>query len=276
MADKKIGFLGTGRMATALAAGFVRAGLVASEQIAGSDPDETARHRFSEVVPGVEIGDRNTEVAQRSNILWIAVKPPLVPAVLADIRAVIGKETLVVSIAAGVTLTEMAHQMETGSRLIRAMPNTPCLIGMSATAYALGTHATPEDGRLIHDFFSAVGVAFQLDEEFLDAVTGLSGSGPAFIYAMIEAMTEGGVTMGLPRTLASQLVVQTVRGAAEMIRVTGIQPSVLRDQVTSPGGTTAAGLAALEQANFQNAVVAAIEQATRRSHELGAIRRGLK
>ncbi len=149
------------------------------------------------------------------------------------------------------------------------MPNTPCLIGRGASAYSLGPHATADDGRLVAQLLAAVGVAFEVPEDQLDAVTGLSGSGPAFVYTMIETLSQGGVEMGLPAALAAELAIHTVAGAAEMVLATGETPAVLRDRVTSPGGTTLAGLKALDENGFAVAVLAAVRAATRRSAELG-------
>jgi pyrroline-5-carboxylate reductase len=155
------------------------------------------------------------------------------------------------------------------SRVIRVMPNTPCLVGSSAAAYSLGSAATKSDGELVEQFLHSVGIAVRVDEKLLDAVTGLSGSGPAFVYLMIEALSDGGVRAGLPRDIATQLAAQTVRGAAEMVLQTGQHPGVLKDQVASPGGTTIAGLQALEERGVRGALMAAVEAAARRSRELG-------
>jgi pyrroline-5-carboxylate reductase len=150
------------------------------------------------------------------------------------------------------------------------MPNTPCLVGQSASAYSLGPRATPEDGRLVAGLLESVGLALAVDEKLLDAVTGLSGSGPAFVYVIIEALSDAGVRMGLPREVAMQLAAQTVRGAAAMVLETGEHPGVLKDRVASPGGTTIAGLAALEAGGLRGTLMAAVEAATRRSIELGS------
>ena len=167
------------------------------------------------------------------------------------------------------TLATLAAGLPAGQRLVRVMPNTPCLIGRGASAYALGPTATAENGRLVAQLLSAAGVAYEVPEAQLDAVTGLSGSGPAFVYRLIELMTAGGQEVGLPAELAAALAAHTVAGAAEMVLQTGQSPATLRDRVTSPGGTTLAGLKALEENGFDAAVIGAVRAATRRSVELG-------
>ena len=173
------------------------------------------------------------------------------------------------SIAAGVRLATLADRLGGGLRLVRVMPNTPCLVGQGATAYSLGGLATAKDGELVRQLLSAVGIACQVDEKLLDAVTGLSGSGPAFVYVMIEALSDGGVRMGLPRNIATTLAVQTVSGAAALVAQSGEHPAVLKDRVASPGGTTIAGLQALEEYGLRAALMAAVEAAARRAAELG-------
>ncbi len=180
-----------------------------------------------------------------------------------------GPNALLVSIAAGVTLNRLAAALPTGQRIVRVMPNTPCLIGKGASGFALGKHATKPDGELVASLLSAVGVAFEVPEKLLDAVTGLSGSGPAFVYSMIEGLANGGAAEGLSPELALELAARTVSGAAEMVLQTGETPAVLRDRVTSPGGTTVAGLGVLRERGFGDAVIEAVKAATRRSVELG-------
>jgi pyrroline-5-carboxylate reductase len=177
---------------------------------------------------------------------------------------------LVVSIAAGVRLSTLAEGLGANVRLVRVMPNTPCLVGRGACGFCLGKAATADDGQLVHQLLAAVGIAVEVEEKLLNAVTGLSGSGPAFVYVAIEALSDGGVRAGLPRSAATTLAVQTVLGAAEMVLATGEHPGVLKDRVTSPGGTTIAGLAALESGGFRAALLDAVDAATRRSEELGS------
>ena len=200
--------------------------------------------------------------------MFLAVKPQNMPAVFSEVGGKIAPDKLIVSIAAGITLSRLCEGLKT-NRVVRVMPNTPALIGKGASAFRSGPAATAADGQLVGQLLGAVGQAFQVDEKLLDAVTGLSGSGPAFVYVMIEALADGGVRMGLPRDVAMALAAHTVRGSAEMVMTTGEHPAVLKDKVASPGGTTIAGLAALEERGLRGALIAAVEAATRRSQELG-------
>jgi pyrroline-5-carboxylate reductase len=263
-----VGFLGAGQMATALATGWARAGLLDAARSRASDPFPAARTRFEQAT-GVKAVATNVAVAAACDVLILAVKPQVMAAVLAEIRPHIAARHLVVSIAAGVTLQTLAEALGSQTRLVRVMPNTPCLVGASATGYAAGAAATEADIALVGKLFGAVGKAFALPEHLLDAVTGLSGSGPAFIYVLIEALADGGVRVGLPRDVAQALAAQTVLGAAKMVLETGTHPAALKDAVASPGGTTIAGLHALERAGFRAALMDAVEAATMRSAELG-------
>jgi len=269
MTSHTIGFIGAGQMARALAGGLLQAGLVRAEQLVAADPVPAAGEEFSRFVPGARIVPGNAQVAAQATVLFLAVKPQQVPGVLAELKTCVGDQHLIVSIAAGVRLATLAEGLGQRGRLIRVMPNTPCLVRQSASAYAIGPKATPADGELVKQLLSAVGLALPLDEKLLDAVTGLSGSGPAFVYVMIEALADGGVRMGLPREIAAALAAQTVKGAAEMVLTSGDHPAVLKDRVASPGGTTIAGLQALESGGVRAALINAVEAATRRSTELG-------
>jgi pyrroline-5-carboxylate reductase len=268
---EKIGFVGAGQMARALAAGFVRAGLVAPGGVLTADPSPAALDAFAKAVPGARLCASNAEVARGADLIVLAVKPQQIAAALGEIKGAVSDRQLIVSIAAGVRLATLAAGLPGGARLARVMPNTPCLVGQSASGYALGPTATAADGETIQRLLAAVGAAYRLDEKLLDAVTGLAGSGPAFVFVAIEALSDGGVRMGLPRDVALALAAQTVKGAAEMVLTTGQHPAVLKDQVASPGGTTIAGLAALEQGGVRSGLIAAVEAATRRSLELGSV-----
>lgn len=267
---RKIGFLGAGQMATALASGFVRAGLVADHDIVASDPSGEAKTRFRDTVGNVVLADSNADVARNSEILIIAVKPPQVAGVLGEIAATVRADALIVSIAAGVRLAVLEGCLGPQSRLIRVMPNTPCLLGKGACAYCLGGAADDQDAAVVESLLGAVGLVCRVEEKLMDAVTGLSGSGPAFGYLMIEAMSDGGVHQGLPRGVATKLAAQTLLGAAEMVLQTGEHPGVLKDRVTSPGGTTIAGIRELENLGVRRAVMGAVIAASERSAELGA------
>jgi pyrroline-5-carboxylate reductase len=262
-----IGFLGAGKMATALAKGFIRAGLVTAGQVIASDPSEAARSAFASAT-GAKTTTSNPEVVKFADVVVLAVKPDQVPGVLADIRDHFTEKRLLISIAAGVPLAKVEAVLA-GARLIRVMPNTPALVGSSATAFALGKSALLADGELAQKLFSAVGLAFQVKEALLDAVTGLSGSGPAYVYMFIEALSDGGVAAGLPRDVATRLAAQTVLGAAQMVLETGLHPGALKDMVTSPGGTTIEGLHELEKGKLRGTVISAVRAAAEKSKKLG-------
>jgi pyrroline-5-carboxylate reductase len=267
MLKQTIGFIGAGRMARALAGGMLRAGIVKAEQITAADAVPEAAEAFLRELPGTTIAAGNRQVAERCEIVVLSVKPQQVEAATAELAAATS-DKLVVSILAGVRLAKL-HERMPGARLIRVMPNTPALVGEGASAFALGPTATAADREAVEAVLGAVGRALPVDEKLLDAVTGLSGSGPAFVYVAIEALADGGVRMGLSREASLALAAQTVKGAAEMVLATGEHPGVLKDRVASPAGTTIAGLQALENGGFRAALIAAVEAATRRSLELG-------
>lgn len=273
MAETRFGFIGAGRMATALARGFVSQGLADSQQLMASDPSPAAAEAFTRAT-GASIAADNLQVAARCDCIFLAVKPQQMAGALGPLAGRLTDRHLVISVAAGVPLATIARLLGGGPRLVRVMPNTPCLVSQGASAYCLGPGATAADGQLVARLLAAVGRAVEVEEELLDAVTGLSGSGPAFVYLMIEALSDGGVRMGLPREVALALAAQTVRGAAEMVIASGEHPAALKDQVASPGGTTMAGLHALEAAGVRGALMAAVEAATLRSMELGSIELG--
>lgn len=266
--SQRVGFIGAGQMATALAQGLVRTGVVAADRLWASDPAAEARQRFQESAGG-NVTDDNQEVVRASDVLILAVKPQHLVPVLDELHGRLTERHLVVSIVAGIRLAVLADRLGPRPRLIRVMPNTPCLVGFGASAYCLGPNATSADGQVVRQMFEAVGSAWEVEEKQLDAVTGLSGSGPAFVYLIIEALSDGGVRMGLPRAVATALAAHTVRGAAEMVLATGQHPAVLKERVASPGGTTIAGLQVLETAALRGAIMSAVEAAARRSAELG-------
>jgi len=264
----KIGFLGAGRMATALAKGFVQAGLVTADNILGSDPLDNARAAFAREA-GAKTTAFNPDVVKFANVLVLAVKPDQAGDLLAEVRRDFSEKHLLISIAAGVPLSRLEAGLGAGARVIRVMPNTPALVGASATAFALGKSAASEDAQLAQKLFSAVGVAYQVKESLLDAVTGLSGSGPAYAFLIIEALSDGGVAVGLPRDIATKLAAQTLLGSAKLLLETGLHPGALKDMVTSPGGTTIDGLHELEKGKVRWALINAVRAATEKSKKLG-------
>ena len=264
----RIGFLGAGKMATALAQGWIHAGLTACEHISASDPVAAAREHFSKTIGPVTFTS-NPRVVAKSNVVLLAVKPQNMPELLSEIRSEVQPQHLLISIAAGITIKQIADAVGTDKRIIRVMPNTPCLVNASASAFAASSQATAADVQVTQNLLNSVGRAVQVQEKLLDAVTGLSGSGPAFVAVMIEALSDGGVRMGLPRDLATMLAAQTVLGSAKLLLETGLHPGQLKDMVASPGGTTIAGLHALESGGVRAALMDAVEAATRRATELG-------
>ncbi|HEV2693157.1 MAG TPA: pyrroline-5-carboxylate reductase [Verrucomicrobiae bacterium] len=268
MAQLKIGFLGAGKMATALARGFINAKLVKAGQLVAADPYEAARKHFA-AETGAKVVGTNLEAAKAATVLILATKPDQVAGALGEISGAFTKHHLVISIAAGVTLAKLEALLPAGARVIRVMPNTPALVGAGASGFALGKNATEADGELAKKLLSAVGLAMQVKEGLLDAVTGLSGSGPAYVYQFIEALSDGGVAAGLPRDVATRLAAQTVLGGAKMVLDTGMHPGALKDQVTSPGGTTIEGLHELEKGKLRATVMNAVRAAAEKSKKLG-------
>jgi pyrroline-5-carboxylate reductase len=263
----KLGFIGCGKMATALVQGAVHSGAIAPQDLFLSDQfrdlaEKLARDTGGSALPG------NAEVAEAAEALVLCVKPHDALAALRMLSPALGGK-LIISIVAGLPLSVLQEAAGSAARIIRVMPNTPALIHKGASAYALGSGATDADAAAVEKLFGAVGVIRRVPEKMLDVVTGLSGSGPAFVYLMIEALADGGVLMGLPRPLALELAAQTVSGSAEMVLQTGQHPAILRDAVTSPGGTTIAGLEALEAAGARSAFLSAVRAATERARELG-------
>lgn len=267
-ATLSIGFLGAGKMATALAKGFVKAGLVTPEQLIASDASDAAAAAFGKAV-GSRTTAYNPDVAKFARVLILAVKPDQVQPVLAEIREHLNDDHLLISIAAGVTLARLEAALEPGARIVRVMPNTPALVGASASAFTVGKSAVMADAELTQRLLSSLGVAVQVKEHLLDAVTGLSGSGPAYVYLFIEALSDGGVAAGLPRDVATQLAAQTVLGGARMVLETGLHPGALKDMVTSPGGTTIEGLHELENGAFRGTVIGAVRAAADKARKLG-------
>lgn len=264
----RVGFIGAGKMATALARGLIGAGFTTSDKIVASDVVPAARNDFQTTTQS-RVVESNAEVVSLSDIVVLAIKPQQMSGVLAELKSLLNSQHLVISIAAGVPIKSLLAGLGESTRVVRVMPNTPCLVGASASGFAIGGAASRDDATLVEKLLSSVGIAVAVDEKLLDAVTGLSGSGPAYVYQIIEALSDGGVRVGLPRDVATKLAAQTVLGAAKMVLETGQHPGQLKDVVTSPGGTTIAGLHALERGGLRAALMNAVEAATNRSKELG-------
>lgn len=268
MKSIQLGIVGAGNMASALVRGLVVSGRLTSEQIRVTDISE-AQCQALRQAHGVARAANTLELAAWANVVLIAVKPQVVPSILPDLAAAHRKEQLIVSIAAGVATRTIALVLPAGARVVRAMPNTPALVLEGATALAGGEHATEADVATTRDIFDAVGETVVLDESQMDAVTGLSGSGPAYVMLIAEALADGGVRMGLKRETAQALAVRTLYGSAKLLLESGEHPAALKDKVASPGGTTIAGLCALERHGLRSALIEAVTAATLRSVELG-------
>ena len=264
----KLGFIGAGKMAAAIARGAINAGLCTPGDVVGSARTVLSRERFAAETGGAATVADNTALAAGRDAIFLCVKP-------ADARETLRAAaptlhaTLLVSVVAGVGLDALQEETGFGTPIIRAMPNTPCLVGKGAIAYARGASVTDGHAALAERIFSAVGEVHAVPEKLIDAVNGVSGSGPAYVYLVIEALADGGVLMGLPRALAASLAAQTVLGAAELVRQTGRHPAELREAVASPGGTTMAALETLERAGMRAAMMGAVRAATERAREMG-------
>jgi pyrroline-5-carboxylate reductase len=262
-----VSFVGVGNMAEALIRGLVHSGTVEASQILGSEPREERREEL-QTKYGIRTTASNVTAVESADIVVLAVKPQVLPKVLDEIQGRVHPGALVISIAAGIPTAVIEAKLPQ-ARVVRSMPNTPALVGAGATAVAAGAHATPDDLATAKRLFASVGVAVALDEIQLDAVTGLSGSGPAYIFLIIEALSDAGVKVGLSRHTAQLLAAHTVLGSAKLLIETGEHPGRLKDMVTSPGGTAIAGLHTLEAGGLRTTLMDAVETATKRSCELG-------
>ncbi|HKE20171.1 MAG TPA: pyrroline-5-carboxylate reductase [Kofleriaceae bacterium] len=265
---KTIGFLGGGNMAEALIRGLVKGAHVAAGRVLASGPRP---ERLAELAGtyGIRVTGDNCELARQSQILVLSVKPQIMERVLLEVADAVVPGALVISLAAGVPTAAIERRLPGGARVVRAMPNTPAVVGAGATAIARGSHAEAGDLDQAKFVFDAVGITVVLEESHLDAVTGLSGSGPAYIFLIIEALADAGVKVGLSRRTAQRLAAQTVMGSAKLLLDTDGHPGQLKDMVTSPGGTAIAGLHTLEQGGLRTTLINAVEAATVRSRELG-------
>ncbi len=267
MIDRRFAFLGAGNMAGAIMRGLLRAGLPNTQLTATVRRDDHGNDLKKEF--GVTVTRDNVAAAKAAEVIVLAVKPQALDKLLTAIAPAIDSSKLIISVAAGVPLAAIERRLGAGARIIRAMPNTPSLVGAGATALAAGDHATPEDLKLATAIFDSVGLTTVVDEYLLDAVTGLSGSGPAYIFLIIDALSDAGVKVGLSRHQALKLAAQTVLGSAKLLLETNAHPGTLKDQVTSPGGTAIAGLHTLEAGGLRTTLIDAVEAATNRARALG-------
>jgi len=263
----KIAFLGAGAMGEALLRGLLASEVCAPSDITVFDANPSRLQQIGDEF-GVQTAPDILSAARPEGVLVLAVKPQIVSAALAPLRDVLTPRHTLISIAAGITTAQLEAHFSNPVPVVRVMPNTPALVGAGAAAICLGKNADESHRAAAHTIFDAVGLAVDVEEKLMDAVTGLSGSGPAYVYVFIEALSDAGVKMGLSREIATQLAAQTVMGSAQMVLETGLHPGELKDRVTSPGGTTIAALHALEKRAFRAAVVDAVEASTQKSREM--------
>ncbi|MGH7164155.1 MAG: pyrroline-5-carboxylate reductase [Nitrospiraceae bacterium] len=265
---KQIALIGGGNMTEALVVGLIKGGLAIADQIHATDILPARRSHLQDRYR-IRVGSRNAEAAAHADVVILSVEPQVLDEVLDGIAAVILAGTLIISVAAGYPIRRVATHLKQDLKIIRAMPNTPSSVSEGITALTLGAGVTADEARMARAIFESVGKVVEVEERLMDAATGLSGSGPAYVYVMIEALADGGVKMGLPRPVAELLAAQTILGAARMVLETGEHPGRLKDRVASPGGTTIAGLHALETGRLRATLISAVEAATKRSQELG-------
>ncbi len=267
---KKIAFIGAGNMAEAIIRGMTEGGAAKASQITASDimPE---RRAFMEKTYGIDVTDDNINMVKKANVIILAVKPQVAGKVLKEAGPHMGKDKMLLSIVAGLPVSGIRRHLKEGTRIIRTMPNTPVFVGEGMVAIATGDTALAQDYEAAKAIFEPVAKTVMLEEKLIDAVLGISGSGPAYVFLMIEALADGGVKMGLPRDIAVTLAAQTLLGSAKMCLESGRHVGQLKDMVTSPGGTTIAALYAMEKAGIRAGLMEAVEAATLRSEELGKL-----
>ena len=271
LSKQKIAFIGTGNMARAIIGGLLH-GDGKKPHIIATRRNRSALESLQYQYPEIEITTDNKKAVEQASVVVLAVKPQVIDSIFEEIASVIQEDTLVISILAGIPTTYIAQKLGKDLAVIRSMPNTPALVDEGATAISGGKFAKPEHIEIAKEIFLAVGMVEEVSENLMDAVTGLSGSGPAYIYMVIEALTDGGVKQGLPRPQALKLAAQTVYGAAKLVIETGKHPAILRDEVTTPGGTAIAAVADLEGHGLRTMLINAVKTATERSAELRKLR----
>jgi pyrroline-5-carboxylate reductase len=268
LSDQTIAFIGAGTIAQSIIGGLLRAENVKQDQIYATRRNHFALEELKAQFPNLHTTTDNAIAAKAANVVVLSVKPQNSKEVMEDIRKVITPNTLIISILAGITTDTICEALGQNLPVVRAMPNTPALVDAGATAVSGGKYALPEHVAIAEAIFNSVGDVERVPEYLMNAVTGLSGSGPAYIYMVIEALTDGGVNQGIPRPVALRLATQTVFGAAKMVIETGKHPAILRDEVTTPGGTTIAAIADLERSGLRTMFIKAVGEATQRAQEL--------
>jgi len=265
--EKRVAFIGCGNMGSVLISGTLKSGLISKDKVLVTDirPERLEYIRERE---GISITEKNREAVEKSDVIVLAVKPQVIGKVLSEIRDVVTGDKVIISIAAGITTGFIEEALGKEVPVVRVMPNTPCLVKTGASGISPGKYAGEQEETIAEEMFRGVGIVVKVPEQMLDAVTALSGSGPAYIFYIIESLIEAGMEMGLSEDDARKLVSQTVLGAARMFVETGESPQVLRAKVTSPGGTTEAALKYLEEKGFQKILIAAVKEAAKRSKEL--------
>ncbi|EDV23280.1 uncharacterized protein TRIADDRAFT_27568 [Trichoplax adhaerens] len=264
-----IGFIGAGKMAQALASGFIASRVASVDKLFASAPSMESLQGIKEKINNINVTTDNKDIVRKNDVIIVAVKPNILSQVLKEIAPVIRSENLIISVAAGIRIPAIEDPLPNGTRVVRVMPNTPCLVGAGASAYSLGTYAQSRDAETVNKLMSAVGLCEKVPESLIDAVVGVSGSGPAYMFVAIEALADGGVKAGLPRHLALKLAAQTLLGAGKMVMEIGAHPAELKDEVCSPGGTTIAAVHTLEKNGFRGALIDAVLESCNRSRELG-------
>jgi pyrroline-5-carboxylate reductase len=265
--EMTLGLIGAGKMATALVTAWVESGTLSADQIAAYDPNSVALHDLT-LALGIRPATSNADACAGRDMILVATKPGVVQEALKSIYPIVRPGQLVISIAAGVPLSAIQHALPGGCAVIRVMPSTPCLVKAGASAFCRGAHASSDQAAAAKQLLDAVGLALEVQEKYMDAVTGLSGSGPAYVFIIIEALADGGVRAGLDRSTALQLAAQCVLGSAKMVLETWLHPGELKDMVASPAGTTIAGLGVLESRGVRGAMMDAVHAAAARSAEL--------
>ena len=266
----RFAIIGAGSIGRALIAGMLKGNDVPPEQIHATRKSENRLEEVREAFPGIEVSANNERAVQDASVIVLSVKPQQAARVIEEIRQHVQSGTLIISVLAGLTTHSIAQLFDQRLPIVRAMPNTPAMIDAGATAIALGPHCKAEHGAIATALFEAVGSVEEIEEYLMDAVTGLSGSGPAYVFMFIEALTDAGVKQGLPRSIAARLATQTVYGATKLVRETGKHPAILRDEVTTPGGTAIAATSELESHGLRTMLIKAVATATERSKQLSS------